>query len=227
MTGRRLASRASVLPMTLIALVAACGPTVTEVPADAAVTPVARTALAGPIPPDVTEGVDPATLPFTPAGEGCVPITRPAGTMSLCWEAHREPNEADPLQDYYVLRVIATFDGATGTGARWAVVRARLVGEPSNNVFHTWPDDVTEGPCHEVPVDGHFPVKGPVQDVETLCGRTTAARSTPGVWDQRVTWQCEGCVPADQADRSVPLRQWVVVRAGTVPIWDLYGDLGG
>jgi hypothetical protein len=142
--------------------------------------------------------------------------------MSLCWEAYKDPHEADALQDYYRLRVYGTFGGESGTGVRWAVVRAHLVGEVSNDVFDGWPDGVYDGPCAQVDV-----ALGPDPVVpEWICGRTTGSTT---IEDQSQTfdWTCAGCLLPDHADRSVALHEFVAVPAGTVPSWEIFADLGG
>jgi hypothetical protein len=205
--------------ITLVGATAGCGST-PRVPDDAALPLVARTVLRGEIPPDVTEGVEPDTLPRTPAGGECVQINRPAGPWTLCWGAHRDPRDGDPTQDYYRFNIGGSFGGEGGTGVRWAAVRVRLVDGPSNNVYRTWPKGVFDGPCEQIEVS----LVGPPM-LETLCGRTTATTSTED-WSQRVTWTCEGCLGPDHADRTLPLHQWVAVPQGKVPTWEIYADLG-
>jgi hypothetical protein len=183
---------------------------------------VGRAVLKGELTPDVAEGVNPETLPRSPNGEACLdPIVRPAGPMSLCWAAYRDPHDADPDKDYYRFRVHGTFGGQSGSGVRWATVRVRLVGEPLDNVFKAWPDSVIEGPCRQLDVQLGV---GPVQQ-ETLCGRTAGASSSEG-WSHTVTWTCEVCPDADHADRSIALQEFIGVAAGTVPTWEIFADLG-
>ena len=139
--------------------------------------------------------------------------------MSLCWDAYRDPHDADPAKDYYRLSVRATFGGETGSGARWAILRARLVGSPADGVFETWPDGRYDGPCRQVDARTMF------ESVpETVCGRTVGTTEAP--WTQRATWTCPGCFIPDHADRALTLRQLVAVPEGTVPSWELFADLG-
>jgi hypothetical protein len=193
------------------------------IPDDEAIPMVATTALRGAIAPDVTDDIDPGSIPASPAGSECLDaIERPAGPMWLCWQAYRDPHDADPLQDYYRLRVFGTFGGDGGTGVRWASVRADLAGSPSQGVFEAWPSGVYEGTCQEVDVSlGTQPLPP-----ETLCGKTTGSASTDG-WTQRVTWTCEGCLLPDHADRGFTLHEFVAVPAGTIPTWEIFADLGG
>jgi hypothetical protein len=213
--------------VAILAVIALAGAAVASrwtpsVPADGALPLVARTVLRGPITPDWTEDVDPDTLARSPAGSECLEsIVRPAGRMDLCWEAYRDPYDADPDKDYYRIRVHGTFGGDTGTGARWAAVRVRLAGEPLDNVFKTWPHGVFEGPCADVEVS--LGVGPPLP--QTLCGRTTAASSTEG-WSHRVTWTCEACLIPDQEDRAIALHEFIGVAPGTVPTWEIFADLG-
>jgi hypothetical protein len=201
---------ATVAVIALAGAAVGCGST-PRVPDEAALPLVARTVLQGEIAPDTTE----------PNGQECTQIDGLAGPWSLCWAAFREPNDDDPTQDYYHFRVYGTFGGETGTGVRWATVRVRLVGEPSNNVFKSWPDGVFEGPCDQVSFS--LGVGPPKQ--ATLCGRTTGA---PGrePWSYRVTWTCLDCLNPDHADRSLPLYQWVAVPQEKVPTWEIFAELG-
>jgi hypothetical protein len=147
-TRRRLGvTIVAILAVLLVGAIAANG-WVPTIPVAASSNLVARAVLTGEIAPDATGGADPDDLPRSPAGQECLDsIDRAAGPMSLCWEAWRDPRDGDPTQDYYRLRVYGTFGGETGTGVRWAVVRARLVGKPSNDVFDTWPQGTFEGPA--------------------------------------------------------------------------------
>jgi hypothetical protein len=221
----RAVSRTSII--AIVAVLAVAGSVFARgwtpsVPDDAGATPVARTVLTGEIPPDVTDGVDVATVPLTPSGQECLdPIDRPAGTLSLCWEAHRSPNDADPSQDYYVLRVYGAFGGSTDGGVRWASIRADLVGEPSNNVLRGWPQGAFDGTCALVDSslgDGST-------EPEMLCGRTIGA-TDHDTWSHRVTWVCVGCLIPDHTDHSIVLRELVAMREGSIPVWELFADIG-
>ena len=201
-------------------LVRATSPTI---PTNDALTVVARTVLQGEITPDASEGVDPATLALSPMGQECTEIQRQAGPLFLCWEAHRDPFDSDPVQDYYRLRVYGTFGGESGTGVRWVVVNARLVDGPSSNFFEAWPNYVFDGPCQDVDVALH---SGGLPMSETLCGLTTGTTNRDD-WSHRVAWNCTGCpFFADHADRAISLHEFVAVPAGTIPTWEISADLG-
>lgn len=205
----------------VVAVVArAVAPTIPEtVPA----TIVANAIMTGQIAPDASDGLDPETIPRSPVGQECLAvIERPAGPLSLCWEAIRDPFDADPAQDYYRLRVYGTFGGETGTGVRWVALRAKLLGEPSNNVFEGWPEGPYEGPCQQVPVDLHT---GQTGTSETICGVTAGSRDPVG-WSYRVTWHCVDCLFPDHTDRAISLYEFLAVQAGTVPSWEISADLG-
>lgn len=192
------------------------------VPNEAPSAHVASAILNGEIPPDMTDGTDPDTIPRSPYGQECVDqVERPAGAMSLCWEAYREPRESDPTQDYYRLRVYGTFGGASGTGVRWMSVRARLIGDPTSGVFEVWPSGVVEGSCARVPV----PFGANELDAATVCGRTEGT-TNKDTWSQTVTWTCVGCLSPDHADREIALYEWVALAPGKVPNWEIYADLG-
>jgi hypothetical protein len=194
------------------------------VPADAASVVLARTTLVGEVTPDPSEGTDPEALSRGPSGSDCLdPIERPAGPLSLCWEAYREPMDADPSKDHYRLRVFGTFGGESGTGVRWAIARARLVGEPSDQVFQGWPVGVVDGSCDQVEVVFGLSTE-PV--LETLCGRTTGTTDDAD-WSHTATWVCVGCLVADHADRAIALEIFVAMPEGVVPTWEIFADLGG
>jgi hypothetical protein len=157
-------------------------------------------------------------------GSACLePIVRPAGPLSLCWEAHREPRDADPTKDYYRLGVSGTFGGETGTGVRWAVLRARLVGEPAGRVFEGWPRGVVEGSCQQVEVTFGSSAE-PVY--HTVCGGTSGT-TDEAEWIHTVSWVCTGCLVADHADREIALELSVGMPEGVVPTFEIFADLGG
>lgn len=208
--------------VVLIALaVAGCSST-PSIPDDADLPLVARTVLQGEMTPDAGEGVDPETLPRSPTGGECLPsITRPDGRLDLCWGAYRDPQDADPTQDYYRFKVFGTIFGDAGSGVRWASVLVRLVGEPSNNVFLSWPDGVYEGPCDQVDMSLG---PGPLEP-ETLCGRTTGnAGREP--WSHGVTWTCMSCLVPERESLALSLHQYVAVPQATIPTWEIFADLG-
>ena len=194
------------------------------VPADAASVVLARTTLVGEVTPDPAEGTDPASVPREPFGSECLdPIVRPAGPLSLCWNAYRVGAEADPTKDYYRLGVSGTFGGETGTGVRWAVVRVRVVGEPAGRVFEGWPRGVVEGSCRQVEVAFGLATE-PV--FHTVCGGTTGTTDDVA-WSHTVSWVCTGCLVADHADREIALEVFVGMPEGVVPTFEIFADLGG
>jgi hypothetical protein len=221
------ASAVVVLVATVVAGVWAVGRLNVAVPADAAATVLAHTVMSGPITPDTTNEDDAEPIARSPIGQGCLDrIERPAGPLDLCWEAYRDPADGDPKKDYYRLRVYGSFGGETGTGVRWAVVKARLIGEPMDGAFVTWPGSTYDGPCEAASV-GMAAGVSESTTMEELCGRTTAIE-TPGAggWSLRVTWTCQTCLFADHDTRAIALYEFVGVPEGTVPAWEISADLG-
>ena len=219
--------RAAVI--ALVAVVLVSGTVISKswvpaIPADAATTVLATTALTGDIPADILGDFDGTTPPRSPAGVGCPDqIVRPIGTFYLCWEAYRDPNDGDPLQDYYHLRVHGSLGAESGTGLRWAVLRARLVGQPSNQVFMTWPEDTYNGPCHKVDVDALIHSQG--HQSETICGRTTGSLDA-ATWTKTATWVCVGCVLPDRDYQALAIDEFIAVPEGTIPTWQIFADIG-
>jgi hypothetical protein len=179
-----------------------------RIPTTAAATPVARATL--------------GEVPQGGFGVACLDrLTWGSGWADLCWQASREPQEADPEKDYYLLRFYGSFEGL-----RWLVVHSDLVGEPGDGVFDGWPTGTFTGPCQDVPVDMMVPLQ-PI-GTETLCGHLTAGPDAgPGSsWSQRVTWTCERCLLSDDATRPISLYTEVGVPEGSLPVWDLFADGG-
>jgi len=193
------------------------------VPADAASSPLTRTALSGPIAPDADEGTDISLIPRSPAGHECLPrIERSHGYIDACWDAYRHPADSDPEKDYYLLEVFATFGPGSGGSPRWAVLRADLDGAPADNVLTTWPDGEFDGTCQSVPVTLELVNPG---TEATLCGHIAPAETS--AWGRSVSWTCTGCLLHDGRDRALNLYIAVGVPAGTVPSWDIFADVGG
>jgi hypothetical protein len=191
-------------------------------PSDAGSTIAMRTTLAGDAAPDPSDGVDPNTVPPIPTGAGCTTVSRPAGSMYLCWTATRDMADADPVADYYRLRVLGTVNAESGSGVRWVAISARLDGQPSNNVFKGWPDSTVTGPCQDYPVD-LLVAKG---DTETLCGETVGTTDV-GRWKHTVTWACTGCLLPDRDAVGIVLHEEVAMPEGTLPTWEIGADMGG
>jgi hypothetical protein len=224
MTNRRpLFGAAFVVVGVGVALVVALlGSWSAPAPAAAGLPLVARATLNGAIAPDLATGEDPASGPRSPYGQHCIEGTeRPAGQLSLCWEAYRDPRDADPTKDYYRLRVYGTFGGERGTGTRWMSVRAVLVGDPADDVFEPWPVGRFDGSCQQFPV----PFGEGVIDAATLCSRTEGSTDVED-WSHVVTWLCVGCLLPDHANREIALYEQVAVSPGTVPSWEIYADIG-
>ena len=213
-----------VLGMVAVVLAVVAGQWTPTIPADAPSTVVATTDLHGPISPDVTDATAGQTP--TPNAQACLPsIDRPAGSMSLCYEAVRVA-DADATSDYYWLRVYGTFGADQGSGVRWATVRARLLGTPANQVFTGSPVGDYRGVC---PPEDPRPGTGePVIDAEnSLCGATrTQGGDGPEPWSHQVAWSCIGCLIPDHADREIWLTEMVAVQPGTLPQWEILADLG-
>lgn len=194
-----------------------------HVPADAASRAVARTVMVGDIAPDEVAGSDPYDIPRSPYGQECLPrISNGAGYMDVCWEAYRDPFDADPEKDYYLLRVYSSFGRGAGDGLRWAILKADLVGEPQDGVLTSWPDGVFDASCEPMRVG----LSLNLPDIEeTLCGHINAR--DVAAWGHIVTWTCEGCLLPSDRDRSLSLYEEVGVAEGTVPSWEVFADLGG
>jgi hypothetical protein len=206
--GRRGAVIGAIGLVAIVALVAIAGPfSRPTVPPDAATNPIAQA-----IPSSETA-----------FASECVPrIQNATGAMDVCWEAERYSNDADPAKDYYLLHVWSTFGGVTGSGARWAVLKANLVGAPADGVFGAWPDGDFDGSCRQIDVTLQL-AQGPIP--VDVCGHTSGS-DTEG-WGHRATWTCEGwCLIPGQDDRALNLFVWVGVAEGTIPSWDIYADLG-
>src|SRR5689334_9260269 len=120
-----------------------------------------------------------------PNDSGCADRTVvPGGWIQPCWAVSRVTAEADPQNDYYVLKL-----SATSEGLRWGVFATDLVGEPSNGAYSMWPEFDMEAECRSMTVD-----LGPVPNppTETLCGPLTVDKNFQ-TWTQRVIWTCSSC----------------------------------
>lgn len=172
----------------------------------------------------VADPTDPAAAPGPLERRACLEqISRPAGSLHLCWTVARMTNETDPAHDDYILRVIGTLHGASAlSGARWAVIRAGPdAASAPFQVIDAWPGTTTyEGPCHDVPMALGFDGN----ETDTVCGRTVG--DADGAGRTGVEWTCAGCLLALSSDQPVLLVVRVAVDEGQTPIWDLYADLG-
>ena len=179
-----------------------------SIPTNAATTPLTRVVL--------------SSDSESPAGQECLhDIRRAVGRLDLCWEARRVEGEADPAKDYYFLRVYGTYGGDEGSGVRWAIARTRLIGQPLDNVFDSWPSGTWDEPCAQTEVDLIVGEAMP----EYICPRTTGWMSAAD-WSATLTWQCVGCLFPGRDDRSLGLYEVVGVAPGTVPGWEIYADIG-
>lgn len=194
-----------------------------SVPASAAKDPIARTVMTGPIAPDMSTEDGAEVPPASPVGQACLErIVREAGWADVCWGAYREPREADPQKDYYVLRVYGSYQGTSPLGIRWLVVKSRLVEPPLFNTFDGWPSGTYDGPCEQQPVSLMLPSTS--GEAEMICGHTT---SGPGDdWSWTSTWTCGPCQPFDTTTRALALYGMVAVASGTVPAWDVFVEFG-
>jgi hypothetical protein len=193
------------------------------VPATAAKDPIARTAMTGPIAPDMVSEDGAEVPPVSPVGQVCLErIVREAGSADVCWAASREPRDSHPQQDYYYLRIYGSYRGTSALGIRWLVVKSRLVTPPLLDVFDGWPSGTYDGPCEEQPVSLMVPLAS--IDRATLCGHTTAGPGSDGSWTS--TWTCSPCRPFDSTTRELGLYGVVGVAEGMVPAWDVFVDFG-
>lgn len=179
-------------------------------------------------PPDPSDWFPSIVVPRTPAGTGCFdPVVRPAGRLSVCWEAYRDNRESLPGADYYQFRLIATLHATASSS--WVAISIVPVGDERTRVSHLWPSGVLDGPCRSAAVEGmDFLTDGDMtHDVanDLACGRTTAARADD--WQRHwVVWTCAVC-GADQTDgRKVAIRELTATSEGGVPTWEVYAELG-
>lgn len=203
----------------VIAVLAAVAFRAPTIPEGAAAAILATATGSGPIDPDIPPDGEPADGPSSPSGTGCLDdLARGEGWAHLCWSVDRDPTDADPDRDYYVLRFHGSFQGL-----RWLVLRADLVGPPRDDVYSMWPEQNVHGACQEIPV-GLGPMAGSAA-TETLCGRTEPTFDG-GRWLQSVTWTCEQCLLPTGDTKAIALMAWVAVPAGTIAEWDLLADAG-
>ena len=141
-----------------------------------------------------------------------------SGWAHLCWQASREPQEADPEKDYYLLHLYGSFQVL-----RWLRIRSDFDGVPAGGAFDAWPTGRYDGDCSERPVD----LMPFIQDLpaETICGRTEGV-TDHAQWTHQVTWSCERCLMPDDVTRAINLYNEVAVPQGALPAWDLFADGG-
>lgn len=217
--GRDPRRASALLPLAVVAVVAAVL-LVTDRPAVPSLRePIAHVAPVGPIDPDAvaTEGAAPAEGPRSPRGQACLDrIVRGSGWFDLCWSIDRDPNDADPTRDYYLLHLYGSHEGL-----RFLVVKSDLLGNPGDGFLSVWPTGTIEGPCavREVNLGGYLGRLPPAN----VCG-TTVGEIVDAAWSHTVTWTCEGCTPGQKVTRGFDSFLWVGVPAHTVPAWDLFAE---
>jgi hypothetical protein len=209
------------LPLAVVVVVAAALIATTRSPAAGLRDVIARAVPVGPIASDAAasgNGLEPpADGPRSPSGQTCLErITRGSGWVDLCWSVARDPNDADPAKDFYVLRLYGSH-----TGLRFLAIKSDLIGRPGDGLISLWPTGTIEGPCEtrEVHLSGHL---GPLPPA-SVCGRTNGELED-ATFAHTVTWTCEGCAPGQEVTRAFDSFVWVAVPAHTVPSWDLFAD---
>jgi hypothetical protein len=196
-----------------------------RVPAGAAATPIAVVENNSTV-ASVADPVDPASAAGPLERRACLErISRPAGSLHLCWTVARMTNETDPAHDDYILRVVGTLHGeAFPSGVRWAVIRAGPdAASAPFRIVDAWPGTTAyEGPCHDVPMALGFDG----DETDTVCGRTVGEADQVSAEQTGLAWTCAGCLLAMSGDQPILLVARVTVDEGATPIWDLYADLG-
>ena len=187
----------------------------------AAVVLAAAASFVNTIPPTV-----PASAASTPSGRttgtgtanGCLDrVQRGHGWVDACWATVRVTQEADPVKDYYFVKLFASYQGL-----RWAVFKTDLVGEPGDGGYAMWPYIDLGAECRSMRVDIP-PV--PETPIETLCGPLAVVRDDV-TFTHSVTWTCRSCLLPNSDTNATSLYDAVGVPQGTVPAWDLFVDGG-
>ncbi len=216
-----LGGAVALLPLAIVVVVAAALIATSPAPAPAMDDPIARAVPVGPLASDLpdgdVEGEDPPEGPRSPNGQACLErIVRGTGYADLCWSVARDPNDADPAKDYYLLRVYGTHEGL-----RFLAVRSDLVGTPGDGVISLWPTGTIEGSCEtrEVHLTGY---SGALPAMH-VCGHTIGELDA-GTWAHTVTWTCQGCARGSDVARGFDMVSWVAVPARAIPVWDVFAD---
>jgi hypothetical protein len=136
--------------------------------------------------------------------------------VDLCWSVARDPHDADPTKDYYLLRLYGSHQGL-----RFLAIKSDLVGSPGDGLVSLWPTGTIEGPCEvrEVHLSGYLGELPPAN----ICGRTVG-ELVDAAWSHTLTWSCEGCAPGETVTRGFDAFVWIGVPAHTIPTWDLFAD---
>ena len=216
--GRDQRRAAALLPLAVVVVVAAVLVATSPGSKPDLRTPVGRAVPVGSIAPDASAGGSPSEGPQSPAGQACLDrIQRGDIYLDLCWAVSRDPNDADPKKDFYLLRLYGTYGG----GPASLFVKSDLVGSPGDGVMSVWPTGTIEGPCEQRQV--HLGSYGGPMPHGDVCGRTVGELDG-ATWSHTLTWTCEVCQPRDMADRAFSAFVWVGVPAGTIPAWDLFAE---
>lgn len=217
----RVRRASSLLPLAIVLVVAAVLIATRRPSVPSLGDPIAHAVPVGPIASDVASldglGPDPVDGPRSPNGHACLErITRGSGWVDLCWSVTRDPHDADPAKDYYLLRLYGSHHGL-----RFFVVKSDLVGSPGDGLVSLWPTGTIDGPCEtrDVHLSGYL---GDLRGAH-VCGKTVG-ELVEVAWSHTVTWTCEGCTPGQEVDRSFDAYVWIGVPAHTIPTWDLFAD---
>ena len=212
---------AALLPLAVVVLVAAALLATSRSPVEGLRNPIAHAVPVGPIASDAAAsraaGEDPADGPRSPSGQACLDrITRGSGWADLCWSVERDPHDADPTTDYYLLHIYGSQEGL-----RFFVFKSDLLGNPGESLASLWPTGTIEGPCalREVHLSGYLGTLPPAN----VCGQTVGELDN-NTWSHTVTWTCVGCELGETSTRGFDSFMWVGVPAHTIPSWDLFAD---
>jgi hypothetical protein len=219
--GPDLRRASALLPLAIVVVVAAVLIATSRPGVPGLRDPIAKAVPVGPIASDLPSGdVDPEAPPEgprSPSGQACLDrITRGDGWVDLCWSVTRDPHDADPTKDYYLLRFYGSHQGL-----RFLAVKSDLAGSPGDGVVSLWPTGTIEGPCEvrEVHLSGYLGTLPPAN----VCG-TTVGELVEVAWSHTLTWSCEGCALGETNTRAFDTFVWVGVPAHTIPTWDLFAD---
>jgi hypothetical protein len=219
--GPDLRRASALLPLAIVVVVAAVLIATSRSGVPGLRDPIAKAVPVGPIASDAAsldaDGAEPPDGPQSPNGQACLDrITRGNGWVDLCWSVARDPHDADPAKDYYLLHLYGTHQGL-----RFLAVKSDLVGSPGDSVISLWPTGTIEGPCEvrEVHLSGFLGTLPPAN----VCGKTVG-ELVETAWSHTLTWSCDGCAPGEAVTRGFDGFVWIGVPAHTIPTWDLFAD---
>jgi hypothetical protein len=217
----RVRRASSLLPLAIVLVVAAALIATSRSPVAGLKDPIARVAPVGQIDPDAPSGgvesQEPPNGPHSPNGQACLDrITRGAGWVDLCWSVARDPSDADPDKDFYLLHLYGSHEGL-----RFLAVKSDLVGSPGDGIVSLWPTGTIEGECaqRDVHLSGYLGTLPPAN----VCGRTVGELEQ-ATWSHTLTWTCVDCAVGQGTTRGFDTFLWIGVPAHTVPTWDLFAD---